>query len=497
MKKKLSALIIFFTSCAQFEVLEIISIIPANGEYGVASDAAVRIEFSADVNRETLERNLSLKADGNPVAGTHAWESARVYRFVPHRRFANGARCVMELPRSIEDARGNAMEKDVISEFYVGSDLISPRVVSSSPPCVEGGTVGMPVDISTIEILFSEPMDTAATSSAFTISPDVAGYIIWSDDNTRMAYRLISRLEAGRQYRATVASSAKDASGNLLEKNFTLVFIAGEDFIHPEVRGAFESGTIPPPYFDIAAINRGVSRFSSISVEFSEAMDTSSVESAFSLKPATQGRFSWSSKTSVLTFIPDRAFSMNTVYTLSIASHAKDTAGLALRDNYTVLFCTDVADSLPFYVSRIEGSFDAESEPFIELYGGGALPWPLFITMGDYQTPPRAYNPNDYTMKVYFSNAAGPVSIDLYSLVDSLLIEILDGEGSPCITDIDLNDEGSAAFITFDGLINIRNPETPTPALYRFTIAGGSSGVKDGHGNSMKQSFVCEFKDSN
>ncbi len=497
MKKILCALSIFFTTCAQFEALEIVSISPSNGEYGVASDAAVRIEFSADVNRETLERNFSLKADGNPVAGTHAWESNRAYRFVPHRRFANGARCVMELPRSIEDARGNSMEKDVISEFYVGSDLVSPRVISSSPPCAEGGIIGVSVDISTIEILFSEPMDTAATSSAFSITPDVAGYIVWHDDATRLVYRLVAKLEAGRQYRATVSSSAKDASGNPLEKSFTLVFIAGEDFTHPDVRGGFESGTIPPPYFDDAAINRGVSRFSSISVEFSEAMNTSSVESAFSLKPATEGRFSWSAGNAVLTFIPHKAFSMDTVYTLSVASYAKDAAGLALRNGYTVLFRTDAADSLPIYVSRIEGSFDAELEPFTELYGGGAPPWPLLITMGEYQAPPRAFNPHDYTMKVYFSNAAGPVGIDLYSLVESLLIELLDGEGSPCITDIVLTDDGTAAFITFDGLINIRNPETPAPALYRFTIAGGISGVNDAHGNTMRQSFVCEFKDSN
>lgn len=492
MKKNICALIFFFASCAQFEALEIVSVSPANGEYGVASDASVRIEFSAEVNRELVERNFSLKADGNPVAGTHVWESNRTYRFVPHHRFANCARCVMELPRSIEDARGNSMEKDFIAEFYVGSDLLPPRVLSSTPPSTEGGTLGVPIDLPEIQILFSEPMDTVATSSAFSISPDVAGYLTWNDDRTRLSYRLITKLEAGKQYRVSVSSSAKDAAGNPLEKNFTLVFIAGEDFIRPEVRGAFESGTIPPPYFDASTINHGVSRFSSISVEFSEAMNRTSVENAFSLKPAVAGRFSWSAGNTVLTFTPEKALSMDTVYTLGIATSAKDAAGLALRENFAVLFRTDAADSLLFSVARIEGSFDAETEPFALLYDGTALPWPILIGMG----PLNQLNSNDYTMKLYFSNASGPIVIDLYSLVESLLVETMDGGGSPCITDIALCDDGTAVCITFDGLINIRNPETPTPALYRFTIAGGASGVKDAHGNTMKESFVFEFKDS-
>ncbi len=487
MKKIFCAFCFIFASCGQFEALEIISFSPSNEEYGVSTEASVRIEFSADVKKELVESSFVLNADNSPVPGSHSWESGRIYRFIPHRHFAQSTRCVMELPKSIEDIRGNSMEKDFIAEFYVGNDLVPPSVLSSIPEYAEGGTIGVSADIPEIEILFSEAMDTTSASSAFSISPDIAGYIIWRDENTRLVYHLQETLEHGKQYCVTISSSAKDAAGNALAKNFTLVFIVGDDFTHPEIRGTYESGTIPPPYFDRETINRGISRFSSISIEFSEPMNKSSVESAFSLTPASGGRFEWSAGNTVLTFIPDTPFSMDTVYTLSIAESAKDSAELSLRENYSTLFRTDAADSLPFFVSHIEGTSDIEHTPFETLYDGTILPWPLLIDMGEY-APPE--NGNDYMMKVYFANAEGPVAVDIYSLIESLLIE---GDGSPCVTDIAQESDG--VLILFDGLVNIRNPETPTPNLYRFTIAGGSSGVKDAHGNTMTKSFMCEFKD--
>lgn len=493
MKKSCCALLIFVSSCAGFDALEIVSHSPASGEYGVAADATVRIEFSADVKKETVEQNFSLASGSTPISGTFRWEGGRIFFFTPNHTFENGSRCVMQIPKSVEDTRGNSMEKDFICEFYVGTDLTSPKVISSNPPYAEGGNIGIPADIQQIDIIFSEPMDTIAASSAFTISPDVAGYIFWNDDSTRLFYRLTGKLEHGKQYRVSVSTSAKDTSGNPLEKTYTLVFIAGEDFIHPEVRGAYETGSTPPPYFETENINRHISRFSSISVEFSESMNTQSAESAFSLTPSTAGRFIWSGGNAVLTFVPEQPLEMDTVYTLRVSTTAKDAAGLSLQNEYSALFRTDASDSLPFSISYIEGSYDASVQRET-LYDGTALPWPIYIHMGPIDgTNP---NPNDYIMNFYFANAEGPVAIDFYSFIESILVELLDGEGSPCITDIEMSDDGTSAILTFDGLINIRNPETPETALYRLTIAGGSAGLKDIHGNTMKKSFVVEFKDS-
>jgi hypothetical protein len=488
--KTIPLICMLLVSCAGFEALDIVSYSPASGEYGIAREVAVRIEFSEDVRKDTVEQHFSLEADGSPVSGTHQWESNRIYRFVPNHPFENGVRCVMKLPKSIEDVRGNSMEKDFLSEFYIGNDLVSPKIVSSIPAYSEGGTYGISVDLPRIEIRFSEPMDTMATSSAFSISPDIAGYIQWSDDHTRLSYHLLSKLEHGTQYRVSVAATACDAAGNPLAQPFILVFIAGEDITHPAVRGVYESGSIPPPYFAAESVNQDISRFSSICIEFSEPMDARSVETAFSMSPSVSGRFRWTGGNTVVTFTPETAFAMDTVYTLTIGASAKDASGLSLREAYSVLFKTNAADSLPFTISAIEGSYEKETQDFILLYDGTALPWPVFIEMGPNN---GQSNPNDYIMKFYFSNEKRPVAVNLYSLIESMLIE---GEGSPCITDIELADDGTAAVVTLDGLVNTDNPATPDSVLYRLTIAGGTSGVKDAHGNTMRKSFVFEFKDN-
>ncbi|MCX7679502.1 MAG: Ig-like domain-containing protein [Spirochaetes bacterium] len=489
MKRIFHMLFIFFFSCSQFETLKIVSHIPSNGEYDVAPMQTVRIEFNNAVNKPLIENNFILKENNISLEGRFQWESPHAFRFIPHRQFTNASRCVIELPRTIEDVHGNTMERDFILEFYVGKDVVSPRILASIPPYAEGGTKSVPVDITSIEIFFSEPMDTIATSTAFRITPDASGYIEWNEENTQLKYRLQEKLEYGTQYRVTISTTAKDRAGNPLEKNFTLFFLAGENFTPPLVRGAYESGTIPPPYFDLRTLNRNVSRFSSIAIEFSKPMDPSSVENAFSIKPHASGKFHWSGGNSIFTFSPDAPLGMETAYTITISPSAKDTRGLTLREIFSVQFKTDAPDSIPFRVAMIEGSYDSKTSQYQIIFDGSSLAWPLHAYMG----PLNQLNPNDYFLRVHFANAVEPVKVNLHSLIESVMIE---GEGSPCIVDVELSDEGNVATIALDGLVNIRNPHTKDPVLYRLTIAGGVSGLKDSRGNTMKESFICEFKDT-
>src|SRR3989441_897439 len=77
-----------------------------------------------------------------------------------------------------------------------------------------------------------------------------------------------------------------------------------------------------------------------IVVTFSEPMDRSSVERAFSITPAMDGTFVWSSDSRVVTFVPARDLQSGTTYFVVIDPTARDLAGNTMGQSKTFQFST-------------------------------------------------------------------------------------------------------------------------------------------------------------
>jgi len=77
-----------------------------------------------------------------------------------------------------------------------------------------------------------------------------------------------------------------------------------------------------------------------IVVTFSEPMNRSSVEAAFSLTPAIDGAFVWSSDSRVMTFVPARDLDSGATYFVVIDPTARDLAGNTMVSSKTFQFAT-------------------------------------------------------------------------------------------------------------------------------------------------------------
>ena len=89
----------------------------------------------------------------------------------------------------------------------------------------------------------------------------------------------------------------------------------------------------------------GISPASSITVTFSQAMNTASVQAAFSTTPASTGNFVWSSGNTVATYTPSSNLAGSTIYTVRIGDAATDSTGLAMHGAFESRFTTGVASS--------------------------------------------------------------------------------------------------------------------------------------------------------
>ena len=89
-----------------------------------------------------------------------------------------------------------------------------------------------------------------------------------------------------------------------------------------------------------------------VEISFSEMMDKSRTEEAFTLEnnsSAVAGQFSWNGKT--LCFIPFSGFITSSSYTIEISTTAEDIYGNSLPEKFIFSFSTSAESDIPFFVS--------------------------------------------------------------------------------------------------------------------------------------------------
>jgi hypothetical protein len=478
--------LLIMTGCehmTNFETLKVESCYPSNHQYGVSTGESVVIGFNNDVKKSDIEKQFALSGDSGTVEGTVTWNSGKKFTYTPRYGLDVGSRYIIEIPRTVEDRHGNKMEMDFLSEFYVGDDLQKPSVVSSVPVYTPGGTADVPVD-QNIVINFSEAMNHIKTESAFSISPGVSGHLTWNAESTQMIYMFSTDLALGVQYTVTVSTNAEDVSGNTLGSTYRVIFITGSDFISPTITGVNISGAPVPPYWDPDTTTIDISKFADIAVYFSEAMNINTTESAFSITPSISGTLTWNAGRDVMTFSPESPMGTEILYTLRIATTAKDAKGLTLQDEYIVRFKTSANDSKYIQVGEVEGSND---DAVYALLFTTTPPWPVSIEMGP-------AGEDDYYFQIAFVNENGPVVMDTFSIYDNITIEGFDPSFTPSISDITWLSGNTILRVALDGLSNELDAGV-TPVLFRLTINGGEYGVKDEKGNPMQDTFSFEFRE--
>jgi len=504
--------IIAILSCEKnFDTLKIISGSPVNHATGVLPGFYAEVEFNNDVNRADIENSFRISGSGD-VPGSFQWIAGNKFRYLPSNPVTKTGRYVMEIPRSVRDVDGNIMDTDFISEFYIGTDFVPPEVLSSDPPFTTGAADNIPVTRN-ITVNFSKSMNRESVEKAFGITPDVPGYFVWSQnvtgmDYSRMTYTLTGSMSYGKLYTFTVSKTGADISGNSLSSDYTVNFITGNDFTPPRVSGIYDASAVPG-YWLTGILNDGVTRGVEIAADFSEPMERTSVESAFSVTPSVQGNFKWVSDQKFI-FTPSSMLDPERNYQVFIDKTAKDINGLKLDSVYSVEIKTSASDSLYLKCGNIWGSADNSfTGPPLSEGIPAQSDWPLIIVMNpapvittDASGATVTTYSQDYYIKIQFVSSVSPyipVDVNKYSVIDNTRIETFRSGpaglaiNSAGIVKVIWNDNGTVT-LKFNPLTNKLIPNSP--ALYRLTIAGGANGVKDINGNPAKNDIVIEFREA-
>jgi parallel beta-helix repeat protein len=295
-----------FTTVGDIVGPQIILTSPADNEVDVTPSTNIIATFNEAIDNTSLNYICIPDPDG----WSESWSNGDTVVTFTHNSLAYGT-VINFYVIAAKDISGNDLTPGPVPNpwSFTTSDIVSPEIILASPADNEIN-VGLNANI---EVTFSEAMDSASIS--FICTPDPGGWSeTWSNGDRAITFTH-DPFEFETLYDFYIISG-KDIIGNDLVSGShpnPWSFTTERELIAPQIKS-----TIP---FN-GELN--VSLNSLITITFSEAMDTSSID--YTCTPDPGGWFeSWSDGDTVLTLLHN-PFDLGTTYKFN-ASAAKDLFG--------------------------------------------------------------------------------------------------------------------------------------------------------------------------
>ncbi|HNV48243.1 MAG TPA: Ig-like domain-containing protein [Spirochaetota bacterium] len=224
------------------------------------------------------------------------------------------------------------MIEDAVGALGDSFDMQTLAVISCSPSNHE---YGLPVD-TVVTVEFSSDVDRASVEQNFVLttgSTPVPGSFDWKSGNS-FQYTPIDDLIVGSRYLIEIARETEDSRGNKMGAEFLSDFYVGGELEKPRVLSSTPAYTAGGTTIDPATFTPR-----EIVINFSEPMNRSSVEAAFSINPQLTGYFSWPTDSQmVYSITSDLEYGRQ--YTARVTTAATDLAGNTLAGTYTLILLT-------------------------------------------------------------------------------------------------------------------------------------------------------------
>jgi len=426
---------------------------PSNGASDISPDTVFMISFSEEMDRESVERGVSLSKLGDEnVKGIFSWEGNTVY-FTPINSLHVNPEYFLTVSKSVEDVNGNNLLEDSVVNFTVLGRSAKPSILWINPS--DGSNITD--DTNRITIGFSTNMDLTSLQDAFSLSPSVTGIVTSISNGRVLLFQPTTPLIFGTVYTVKVSKSAKDVAGNPLDLEYSYSFTVGNDFTAPSlISFATQGGTNIIPGSDIIT---NISKSSTLIVGFSEIMEESSTIGAFSIEPSIEGILNLSG--SNLIFTPNTPLLSEAVYKITIADSAKDIQGNSINAETQFRFKTDAIDSRLLKV--------------LEIRGGDGVPWTDFPTVAWTNTTMT-------NLSILFSAPVSDSTIDIQFSVDY-------SEGS-----FDAPYLGIVSFESNNCLMRFDLKNVNESTRYKIVIEKNESQGNDLYGNPLEEDWIFFFQ---
>lgn len=193
--------------------LQVTMVSPAPDSLAARVDAPILITF----NRPLVSISCAGEVAGNngcpelplsfspTIQGQGSWVNPALYRFDARSGWVAGQLYVATLAAGISSQEGAVLAEPYSWSFTAGM----PRILEISPA---DGALNQPLE-SSVRVVFSTPMDTEATASAFSLvdaaGVSVPGAVTWDDGGAILVFTPTEPLTLGTQYTLKVGERAR------------------------------------------------------------------------------------------------------------------------------------------------------------------------------------------------------------------------------------------------------------------------------------------------
>ncbi len=289
------------------------SSVPALNSSSIALNTQVQLTFSRAMNIATVAVSSS-----NLTLGAATWSAGNTaVSFVTP---ALNLETTYTLQLSGKDVAGNALSGATSLQF---STISAPPTILSTTP--NNNATNMSIS-STIGFNFSKSMNKTNVENAFSSIPAITCTWTWLDSDQTAICTPKNNLEYQTNYVLTLTASASSATGINLGNPVTLNFSTLKDTTQP----ALVSFTPLD-----AAIN--VLYNTAIVLNFSKAMNQTSVQNSFQSQPAIVCNWTWTTPSSA-SCQPVERFNEFTQYQITLGISATDLVGNPMQTAYGFSF---------------------------------------------------------------------------------------------------------------------------------------------------------------
>ena len=323
--------------------------IHANNATGVAVNTKVGATFSEAMDPLTItSENFTLKdtASGISVAGTISYSGVSAV-FIPSGNLATNRIYTVTVKggtSGVKDLAGNPLAADFVISWRTIADS-GTSTDTTAPKIIDTINANRATDVAVntkIGATFSEWMDHLTINNVnFTLHETVSGAAVAgtvSYSGLNAVFTPLNDLALNTRYTATIkggANGVKDLAGNPLTFNYLWSWTTGA-----------AQGSILPAVSLVHPANlaTGVAINSNVAATFSKAMDPLKITNVtFTLKNGfvpVSGLVTYDAITRIATFTPSVNLLLNTTYTATITTGAKDLEGNALATDKVWTFTT-------------------------------------------------------------------------------------------------------------------------------------------------------------
>jgi hypothetical protein len=315
------------------------SLTPLSGAAGVCPNSVVTVTFSKAMNPAPINATTFTVAPG--VVGTITHDTTNtIFTFTPSSPLALSTNYTATITTGARDMFGNALASNFVWTFATGANPCAPPSVISVFP-LNSATGVCPNAV--VTATFNRAMNPSTINTATFIltgpgATPVTGVVTYIGSTA--TFTPSSALALSTLYTATITTGAKDTFGNALASNFVWSFTTGSALC------------APPTVISETPLNgsTGVCPSLVVTATFSRAMNPSTINTAtFTLTgpgtTAVAGIVTYAASTA--TFTPSSPLALNTLYTATITTGAKDIFGIALASNFVWTFTTSTTPCAP------------------------------------------------------------------------------------------------------------------------------------------------------